>query len=95
MFSDEQAEMLNILRIPGVSNKELSHIADFLFNSILATMQSSENRTIKPRILYDRLMSSPEQFLTSRINEDKQRAENLRKLGTQDPAMLLLIEKYE
>ena len=80
IFIDEQARELGILRIPGISNKELAHIGDYLFNSVLATIQPTENKTIKPRLVYERLMSSPEQFLHSIIKRNREIADNLSKL---------------
>lgn len=80
IFVDEQARELGILRIPGISNKELAHIGDYLFNSVLATIQPTENKTIKPRLVYERLMSSPEQFLHSIIKRNREIADNLSKL---------------
>jgi hypothetical protein len=91
IFTDEQAKELGILRIPGISNRELSHVGDFLFNSVLATIQPTENKTVKPRVIYNRLMSSPEQFLLDKIKRDREIAENLSKNEATKP----LASKFE
>ena len=77
-FTDEQASGLGIFRIPGVTNRQLSHIGDFLFNSVLATVRIKENKTISPRLIYERLMSSPEQFLLGTVKEKREKAASLR-----------------
>ena len=91
IFTDEQAKELGILRIPGISNRELSHVGDFLFNSVLATIQPTENKTVKPKVIYNRLMSSPEQFLLDKIKRDREIAENLSKNEATKP----LASKFE
>ena len=91
IFTDEQAKELGILRIPGISNRELAHVGDFLFNSVLATIQPTENKTVKPRVIYNRLMSSPEQFLLDKIKRDREIAENLSKNEATKP----LASKFE
>ena len=91
IFTDEQSKELGILRIPGISNRELSHVGDFLFNSVLATIQPTENKTVKPRVIYNRLMSSPEQFLLDKIKRDREIAENLSKNEATKP----LASKFE
>ena len=91
IFTDEQAKELGILTIPGISNRELSHVGDFLFNSVLATIQPTENKTVKPRVIYNRLMSSPEQFLLDKIKRDREIAENLSKNEATKP----LASKFE
>ena len=91
IFTDEQAKELGILRIPGISNRELSHVGDFLFNSVLATIQPTENKTVKPKVIYNRLMSSPEQFLLDKIKRDREIAENLNKNEATKP----LASKFE
>ena len=78
LFTDEQAKDLGILRIPGISNRELAQVGDYLFNSVLATIQPTENKTIRPKVVYNRLMSSPEQFLLEKINGDRARAAALK-----------------
>ena len=91
IFTDEQAKELGILRIPGISNRELSHVGDFLFNSVLATIQPTENKTVKPKVIYNRLISSPEQFLLDKIKRDREIAENLSKNEATKP----LASKFE
>lgn len=91
IFTDEQAKELGILRIPGISNRELAHVGDFLFNSVLATIQPTENKTVKPKVIYNRLMSSPEQFLLDKIKRDREIAENLSKNEATKP----LASKFE
>ena len=76
-FTDTDAENLNILRVPGVSNKELADTANFLFNSVLSTIVQNDNNTVKPRLIYDRLQSSPEQFLNDKIKEKRSVIKNL------------------
>ncbi len=91
IFTDEQSKELGILKIPGISNRELSHVGDFLFNSVLATIQPTENKTVKPKVIYNRLMSSPEQFLLDKIKRDREIAENLSKNEATKP----LASKFE
>ena len=76
-FTDTNAENLSILRVPGVSNKELADTANFLFNSVLSTIIQNDNNTVKPRLIYDRLQSSPEQFLNGKIKEKRDTLRNL------------------
>lgn len=76
-FTDTDAENLSILRVPGVSNKELADTANFLFNSVLSTIIQNDNNTVKPRLIYDRLQSSPEQFLNAKIKEKRDTLRNL------------------
>lgn len=85
VFSDEQAKDLGILRIPGISNRELAHVGDYLFNSVLATIQPTETKTIKPKVVYNRLMSSPEQFLLDKIKRNRDIAANLDKVASTKP----------
>lgn len=86
---------LGLLSIPGISARELNDIGAFLFNSVLGTIEQNENNTIKPRLIYDRLMSSPEQFLTEKMNKYREIAKNLRYNPAFTTAMEPIAARYE
>ena len=65
-FETQPGELGN-LNIPGITAKELNDVGAFLFNSVLGTIEQNDSNTIKPRLIYDRLMSSPEQFLFEKM----------------------------
>ena len=53
------------------------------------------SNTIKPRLIYDRLMSSPEQFLFEKMQNYRRIAENLRANPKFNEAMEPIASRYE
>lgn len=93
-FETQPGELGN-LNIPGITAKELNDVGAFLFNSVLGTIEQNDSNTIKPRLIYDRLMSSPEQFLFEKIQNYRRIAENLRANPKFNEAMEPIALRYE
>lgn len=93
-FETQPGELGN-LNIPGITAKELNDVGAFLFNSVLGTIEQNDSNTIKPRLIYDRLMSSPEQFLFEKMQNYRRIAENLRANPKFNEAMEPIALRYE
>lgn len=93
-FETQPGELGN-LNIPGITAKELNDVGAFLFNSVLGTIEQNDSNTIKPRLIYDRLMSSPEQFLFEKMQNYRRIAENLRANPKFNEAMEPIASRYE
>ena len=62
---------------------------------MLGTIEQNDSNTIKPRLIYDRLMSSPEQFLFEKMQNYRRIAENLRANPKFNEAMEPIALRYE